>query len=246
MKISNTILIICSLFFFSSSQISAQDACCGYGSLLQSGLFGGYGFQQYSAAGLNNYLDYYNELTGLNYDEFGTAWGWQIGANIIQIQQLDWLIGVKLYYQSVAETQDQDGYYLGEAATQELELEITSWGFGMSLSYDLNNNFDIRVLDALMTITDVGFTSTIKAPNAPNPDEYLSETGNIGFTADAGLVWYPLPPYVSLEILGGYSWFSMEDVRDDEFEAFPTENEDFIDGGGFFAVAILSVGTTFD
>jgi len=237
------------LFTILTTDSKAQDDCCGVGSifssLLQGGIFGGYGLQQYSAKGFNDFLTDYNQETGLNFENFGTAWGWRLGANIIQFRLDDWLVGIKLYYQAAKEKQEQGGTYQGESATQEFEMEITNWSFGMSFSYILNSNFDIRVFDALMTITDVTFNNTIKASNAPPKDEYTSETGNIGFSADAGVVWYPLPPYLSLELLGGYSLFSMENVRNDDYDSFPTGNEDFIDGGGFFAVAVLTVGIPF-
>ena len=245
------VISIISLFSLcDSTLLKAQNDCCGlgsvFGSLLQSGIFGGYGFQQYSAKGFNDFLSEYNVETGLGFKDFGNAYGWRVGANIIQFRQRDFLIGVKLYYQSVKETQDQSGTYQGETATQEFEMELTSWGFGMSFSYIINSNFDIRILDAIMTVNDVLFTNTIKSSNAPPKDEYTNETGNIGFSADAGIVWYPFPPYLSIEVLGGYSLFSMESVRDDDFESFPTGNEDFIDGGGFFAFAVLTIGIPFD
>ena len=249
-SILKSILLIPIVFLFFSFNVFAQDDCCGFGSvfgsLLQSGIFGGYGIQQYSPKGLNDFLADYNTETGLDFNDFGTAFGWRVGANIIQLRHDDWLIGVKLYFQSVTEAQDQDGTYQGEDATQEFEMEIDRWGFGMSFSYILNNNFDVRIFDALLTINDITFTNTIKSSNAPPQDEFTNETGGIGFSADAGIVWYPLPPYLSIEVLGGYSFFSIETVRDYDYDNFPTGNEDFIDGGGFFACAVLTVGIPFN
>ncbi len=52
-----SVVLFALLVFSNSSLIKAQSACCGLdfmaGMLLESGIYGGYGAQQFSAAGLN-------------------------------------------------------------------------------------------------------------------------------------------------------------------------------------------------
>ena len=49
---------------------------------MQSGIFGGYGIQMYSAEGLNEVLP-----SEVGFKDYGTAMGWRVGANIIQLQR---------------------------------------------------------------------------------------------------------------------------------------------------------------
>ncbi|MFI5237880.1 MAG: hypothetical protein ACHQLA_08080 [Ignavibacteriales bacterium] len=248
MKIS--LLPIYVLLFISvdCSTIKAQDNCCGTGnifsSILGSGIFGGYGFQQFGADGLNNII---NSTPGLaeNFDDFGFAYGWRVGANLIQVGQDDFLVALKFYYQSVYEQQEASGTYQGEDATQELNLQINNWSFGMSLSYVINENFDIRIFDALMTFPTASLKNKISTTSSFIEDEYESTESNIGFTFDAGLVYYPFPPYISLEVVGGYSFFSFETLETADGNIL-SSTSDIIDSGGFLATAVLTVGIPFD
>ena len=49
-----------------TSLVKAQSACCGLdilgGMLLESGIYGGYGAQQFSATGFNDYIKVYNDI----------------------------------------------------------------------------------------------------------------------------------------------------------------------------------------
>lgn len=224
----------------------AQDDCCGMGSIfssiLGSGVFGGYGFQQFSAEGLNGLITA-NPILDENFEDFGFAHGWRAGANIIGIRQDDILATFKVYYQSVKELQEAGS----GNETQELELKINSWSLGLGLSYVVNDNFDIRLLDALMTFNSAELTNDIHSVSGgDSKQEFESTESNLGFSFDAGFVYYPFPPYIAIEAIGGYSLFAIETMRDKEdFEDLET-NGDFIDGGGFFAFAVLTIGIPFN
>ncbi len=211
-----------------------QDDCCGVGSifssLMQSGIFGGYGIQMYGAEGLNEVLP-----SEVGFKDYGTAMGWRVGANIIQLQRSQLLMGLKFYYQQMTETQNATG--------QEIKLNLTQFNLGMSFSYIINNSFDIRIFDAMISWTNAELTNAVEGFD---DRVYKSPETNTGFTADAGIVYYPFPPYVSLEILGGYSIFSVEKVNLEAGQSSLSTINDIVDGGGFFAVAVLTVGIPFN
>lgn len=238
------------LIFFNPISLMAQDDCCGMGtifsSILGSGIFGGYGFQQYSAAGLDGYITQNLESEGISYDDFGFSHGWRAGANIVGIRQNNLLAVFKIYYQSMKEKQQQDGTYQGNPATQKLEVELNSWGLGFGLSYILSNHFDYRILDALMTFNNADFTNSISSTTQSQKFEYESASTNLGFTFDTGFVFYPLPPYIAIEVIGGYSFLTIETVEEKDSFAELTTTDDFIDGGGFFAAAVLTIGIPFN
>ena len=235
MKNLFTSLLIAGLLFTAfTSDSKAQDDCCGIGSifssLIQSGIFGGYGVQMYGAEGLNEVLP-----SEVGFNDYGTAMGWRVGANIIQLQHQQLMMGLKFYFQSMTETQDVTG--------QEIKLNLTQFNLGMSFSYIISNSFDIRIFDALISWTSAELTNAVEGFD---DRVYKSPGSNTGFTADAGFVYYPFPPYVSLEILGGYSMFSIDKVNLEEGESTLTTINDLVDGGGFFAVAVLTVGLPFN
>jgi len=161
--------------------------------------------------------------------------GWRVGANIIQLQREQLLIGLKFYYQAMKEKQDVTG--------QDMILDITQWNLGMSFSYIINNSFDIRIFDAMLSWTNAKLTRT---GDGFNDIVFKSPESSTGFTADAGVVYYPFPPYVSLEVLGGYSIFSIDKVNLEEGQSNLSTINDIVDGGGFFAVAVLTIGLPFN
>ena len=237
MKNLFTSLLIAGLLFTTfTSDSNAQDDCCGIGSifssLIQSGIFGGYGIQQFSAEGLNK-----SELLLSNKDfkDYGTAMGWRVGANIIQFQHEQLMMGLKFYYQEMREKQDLTG--------QDMTLDIKQFNLGTSFSYIINKSFDIRIFDVLISWTNAELTRT---GDGFDDIVFKSPETNTGFTADAGIVYYPFPPYVSLEILGGYSIFSIDKVNLVEGVDNIDKIDDIVDGGGFFAVAVLTVGLPFN
>ena len=219
---------------FTTDSKAQDDSCCPIGSifssLIQSGIFGGYGIQMYSAEGLNEVLP-----SEVGFKDYGTAMGWRVGANIVQLQHEELMMGLKFYYQSMTETQDEAG--------QKIKLNLTQWNLGMSFSYIISQSFDIRIFDVLISWTNAELTNAV---DGYDDDVYKSPETNTGFTADAGIVYYPFPPYVSLEVLGGYSLFSVDKVNLEEGASTLSTINDFVDGGGFFGVAVLTVGLPFN
>jgi len=208
---------------------------------VQSGIFGGYGMQQFSAKGLNELLP-----QDAGFKDFGTALGWRAGANILGFRRDDFLVALKFYFQSMTEKQDRTGEENGESFTQQLKLDINQWDLGMSFSYVINKNFDFRIADIYLSWTGAELTNSFTTANAPPDDVYKSPSSNIGFTFDTGIVWYPFPPYLSLEVIGGYSIFTVDEMVLEEGSSELNEITDPIDGGGLFAFAVLTIGIPFN
>lgn len=243
-----------------SNNSKAQEDCCGVGSifsmLVQSGIQGGYGLQQYSAAGWNHYVDVYNEkrtetLTK-KMDNFGTAMGFKIGANIIRIQQEDILFDVKLAYSWMKEINEATADLpTGGSAKREYELKLGTFGFGFGISYVLNRHFDIKILDAMVTWTSTDLINKYTDVSSSTEQKLSSPESSVGGSIATGLVFYPLPPYVSIEANVGYSLFSIDEMRfDDQSSLQVDENTselmtNFIDGGGLFAFIQLNVAVPF-
>jgi hypothetical protein len=231
----NKIVIVLFISVFSlsnSTLLKAQNDCCGLGSIfqniVQSGIFGGYGMQQFSAKGLNEVLP-----QDVGFKDFGTAYGWRAGANILGFRQKDFLVSLKFYFQSTTEKQDRTGEENGESYTQEIKLDINQWDLGMSFSYVINKNFDFRIADIFITWTGAELTNSFTTANSPPDDVYKSPSSNTGFTFDTGIVWYPFPPYLSLEVIGGYSIFTVDEMILEEGNSNLNEISDPIDGADY-------------
>ncbi|NWF50428.1 MAG: hypothetical protein HXY49_07785 [Ignavibacteriaceae bacterium] len=244
------------LVSFCAKDVSSQNDCCGVGSLfsylVRSGISGGYGIQQFDAEGLNNYISVYNQkrvstLTK-KMDDFGLATGFRVGANLFQVQYDDILFGLKLSYQWMKQENEATATISGATAKREYELKINTLGVGTSFSYILSKHFDIKIIDLLLTWTSAKFINRFSEPGKPTTEETLeSPESSIGVIGGTGIVFYPLPPYVSIELNIGYSMFSVDEMQFSDGTSLQV-NEDtpeimtnFISAGGFFAFAQLNL-----
>lgn len=236
--------------------IKAQSACCGLdivgGMLLESGIYGGYGIQQFSATGFNDYIKVYNEnrpaLTD-KMDEFGFSHGWKVGANILQFQDDDMLYGLNFFYQQTQEKHEATATLTNDIqAKREYVLTLISYGFGISFAYVMSNSFDFKIADIKVNWNKAKLVNKYSEGTNPTTEQVLKDPeASIGGQISTGIVYYPFPPYISLEANVGYSYFTIDQMQ---FESgqYLSQNENsgelmenFIDGGGFFAFAQLNI-----
>jgi len=116
----------------------------------------------------------------------------------------------------------------------------------MSFFYIISKNFDYRIADIFISWTGAELTNSFTTANALSDGVYKSSGSNTGFTFDTGVVWYSFPPFLALEVLGGYSIFTVDKLVLEEGSSELTEISDVIDVGGFFAVAVLTIGIPFN
>ena len=245
------------LIFVSSSSFAQGSACCGLdymaGYLLQSGVSGGYGAQQFSAAGFNDYIKVYNNnRPALNkkMDDFGFAHGWKAGANIIQIQDEDMLYGLNIFYQQTKEKHEATAVLTNNiSAKREYDLTLISYGIGISFSYILSKSIDFKIADVKVNWNKAKLINRYTEGTNPSTEQVLKNPeANIGGQISTGLLYYPFPPYISLEASVGYSYFSINEMQFESSGQFLAKNENsvekmenFIDGGGLFAFAQLNI-----
>lgn len=255
MKKFSTALFVFVLFL-NSSNINAQSACCGLdilgGMLLESGVSGGYGAQQFSATGLNGIVKTLNSQSSVtkNMDEFGFAHGWRVGANLLNVQDDNMLYGFNFFYQQTKEIHEATTTLTNNIpAKREYELTLISYGIGISFSYILNKSFDFKIADIKVNWNNAKLVNKYTEGTSASTEEILKNPeANIGGQISTGIVYYPFPPYVSLEVNAGYSYFTIDEMQFETSKQFLASNENssekmdnFIDGGGFFAFAQLNI-----
>jgi hypothetical protein len=252
-----SVVLFALVVLFNSSSIKAQSACFGLdflaGMLLESGVYGGYGAQQFSATGFNDYIKVYNNnrpaLTK-RMDEFGFAQGWRAGATILNVQDDHMLYGLNIFYQQMKEKNEATATLTNNVtAKREYDLTLISYGFGISFSYILSNSFDFKIADVKMSWNNAKLLNKYtEGTNAATEEVLKNPEANIGGQIATGIVYYPFPPYVSLEVNVGYSYFTIGEMQFESSQQYLARNENsnekmdnFIDGGGFFGFAQLNI-----
>lgn len=239
---------------------STAQTCCGaeycVGLVLYSGVFGGYGIQQYSAEGLNDYIKYYNNKRTATLtkkmDEFGLAKGYTIGGKFFQYEISRLLFSMKFIFSKMNEM----NYATASTGKREYDLTLTTWGFGMGFSKVLNRHFDFKIADMYMTFNNAKFVNRFKSStnSSLNTEQELKNSeAAIGGMITTGIVYYPLPPFISFELNAGYSYFSIGEMEFSNGYTKLAKNEDsnvamdnFASGGGFFANLMLQIAIPFD
>jgi hypothetical protein len=249
------------IFFVYNPKLSAQ-ACCGadyvLAYLVQSGINGGYGIQYYNPTGFNRYIDAYN----LNYsstlktkmEKFGTALGFKVGVNVAQIQVDNFLFGLKGDYHQMNEKHSATADISpGVQATREFDLTLRSFGVGISASYVVAKRLDIKFLDLMLNWNYALLKNKYKDPTNSKEEKLESPEKSMGFSAGAGLTFYPVPPYLAVEGTVGYSVFSIDQMQFDGGAFFLQQTPsggglmtDFIESGGLFAFIQLNLAFPFN
>jgi hypothetical protein len=250
------VVLIALVLFLSSSLINAQSACCGLdilgGMLLESGVYGGYGAQQFTAKGLNGLVNNYNTQSKVTQkmDEFGFAHGWRVGANMLQFQDDNMLYGLNFFYQQLQQKQEASETSINNVVgKREYALTLISYGIGISFSYVINKSFDFKIADIKVNWNNAKLINKYtEGTNAPTEEILKNPEANIGGQISTGIVYYPFPPYVSLEANVGYSYFTIDEMQFETSKQFLASSENsnekmdnFIDGGGFFGFAQLNI-----
>ncbi len=262
MKISFTALFLFLFLFQSfSSKTNAQDDCCGLGSImslvLTSGIHGGYGIQQFSAEGLNHYIDVYNQnrtstLTK-KMDKFGSAVGFKFGINPFQFLVDDWVIGMKLSYHILKEKHEATATLQTGVSRREYELTLKSFHVGLNFAYYISRNLDLKIADLVLTFNSADLKNSLIQPNLPTTEQKLTSSENpIGFLFSTGFVFYIIPPYLSIEGTVGYSIFSIDEMQFEDGSRLQVDENNnsgmtnFIDGGGLYVFAQLNIAIPFN
>ncbi len=257
-KLSTTIFLF--FLFANASSVSAQS-CCGLdfltGAILQSGINFGYGVQQFSAEGLNNYIKVYNNKRPFltkKMDDFGFATGWRAGANLLAIEEHNMFYGMNVFYQQMKEKHEASALLSNDIpAKREYDLTLISYGVGFWFSYIISKSFDFKVADIRLNFNKAKFINRYTEGTNPSAEQVLKDPeASMGGQISTGLLYYPYAPYVSIELSVGYSYFTIDEMQFESSGLSLAVNEDsnekmdnFIDSGGFFAFAQLNVAIPF-
>jgi hypothetical protein len=230
----------------------AKGQAVGFGCLGFVGGFGGYSFQRYNPAGLNEYISVYNQLRGDSLTspmgKFGTAKGYRVGLNFFRANIEGFILTTKGYYQFLTEEHESMLESSAGISSANFELEMKNWGVGVDLGTSITKALSWKVIDAALLYSSAKLTDTRNYPNAlTEVNKYSSESSTFGYSIGTGFIFELIDEYVSIEGLAGYTVFNIDKVQSDgnfltvdERSTAPMQN--FIESGGFNAVLQLNIG----
>jgi hypothetical protein len=219
----------------------------GFGCLGFVGGYGGYNYQQFNPAGLNEYIRYKNQLeyTIKPVDEFNYATGYRIGLNFFRATfESGIIVTAKGFYQYLSKkSKGTTGVGVNED-NYSIDLTFKNWSVGFDVGWEFTSILSWKILDGSLNFNNATLTQITDLPGETIIIRHKSDAGVVGYSIGTGIIVAVIKDYVSLEGLAGYSYIVIDDVIDESGKPFPGMNYStkFIESGGFSAVIQLNVG----
>lgn len=245
------------IFFLLISISSIAEAqTFGFGCLGFVGGYGGYSYQDYKAAGLNEYIIYWNSLEFVHspLDEFSSASGYRVGLNLFRATfENGIIVTAKGFYQYLSK-ENKAGVGAGASDNNySMDLTFNNWSLGFDVGWQFTKVVSWKIIDGSLNFNNVTLTQTTDLPGEPSIiNKYKSDSGVIGYSIGTGIIVSIIKDYISIEGLAGYTYLSIDDLKNDDGTGFlagnpeamniSLEHDKFIDSGGFTAVIQLNVG----
>ena len=243
--LSNFKKIIFLLFVLNAYQVLDAQTF-GFGCLGFVGGYGGYSYQNYNPAGLNEYIRYWNSLEFVHspLDEFSSADGYRLGLNFFRATfENGIIVTAKGFYQYVNEENKATVGGSTNTDNHTMDLTFKSWSLGFDVGWEFTKIVSWKILDGSLNFNNVTLTQTTDLPGESDVNKYKSDSGVIGYSLGTGII-VAINQYVSIEGLAGYTHIVIDNVYSENGEPFLNTNykDKFIDSGGFSTVIQLNVG----
>lgn len=245
------------IIFLILSSISyvAKAQTFGFGCLGFVGGYGGYSYQDYNAAGLNEYIKYWNSLEFVHspLDEFSSASGYRVGLNFFRATfENGIIVTAKGFYQYLSKENKAGVGVDASDNNYSMDLTFNNWSLGFDVGWQFTKVVSWKILDGSLNFNNVTLTQTTDLPGETILNKYKTNSGVIGYSIGTGIIVTIIKDYVSIEGLAGYTYVVIDNVYDENGtpllnpvqipeQAIWTENK-FIESGGFSAVIQLNVG----
>ena len=243
------------IFFLLISISSLAEAqTFGFGCLGFVGGYGGYSYQDYNAAGLNEYIKYWNSLEFVHspLDEFSSASGYRVGLNFFRATFENGIIlTAKGFYQYLSKENKATAGVGASDDNYSMDLTFNNWSLGFDVGWQFTKVVSWKIIDGSLNFNNVTLTETTDLPGETYVNKYKSDSGVIGYSIGTGIIVAIIKDYVSIEGLAGYTYIVIDNVYNENGSALlsrnsvgfaPSFSNKFIESGGFTAVIQLNVG----
>ncbi len=241
-------LIVSSIAFVTRAQ------SFGFGCLGFVGGYGGFTYQKYNAAGLNDYLEFFNQLENTvdPVEEFNSATGYRVGLNFFRATfENGIIVTVKGFYQYLSKKNKGTVGIDVNDDNYSMDLTFKNWSLGFDVGWEFTKVVSWKILDGSLNFNNVILTQTTDLPGETIVNKYKSDSGVFGYSIGTGIIVALIKDYVTIEGLAGYTYLVIDNVYDENgvrlwnpsaiFE-MPYITNNFIESGGFSAVIQLNVG----
>lgn len=243
------------IFFLLISISSLAEAqTFGFGCLGFVGGYGGYSYQDYNAAGLNEYIKYWNSLEFVHspLDEFSSASGYRVGLNLFRATfENGIIVTAKGFYQYLSKENKATAGVGASDDNYSMDLTFNNWSLGFDVGWQFTKVVSWKIIDGSLNFNNVTLTETTDLPGETYVNKYKSDSGVIGYSIGTGIIVAIIKDYVSIEGLAGYTYIVIDNVYNENGSALlsrnsvgfaPSFSNKFIESGGFTAVIQLNVG----
>ncbi len=220
---------------------------CGFGCLGLSGVYGGYGYQQFNADGLNNFIalqDAYSSIALPEIKKFKDAKGFRVGANLIRFDYKDFIFSVKGSYQLLEskQTASQNSEQIENDISATLKLDY--WAVGIDFGYSVSSFLDLKFADAQVTFHSAKLNLSRSSGSIKYDNEYKTDKSVTGYFIGSGFILNFVKNYLSFEATAGYTNFRIKELQDDKNILIPNgnNNSDLIKSGGLTVFGQLNIG----
>ncbi len=216
------------IFFLLISISSIAEAqTFGFGCLGFVGGYGGYSYQDYNAAGLNEYIRYWNSLEFVHspLDEFSSASGYRVGLNFFRATfENGIIVTAKGFYQYLSK---ENKATVGIGASDDnysMDLTFNNWSLGFDVGWQFTKVVSWKIIDGSLNFNNVTLTETTDLPGETYVNKYKSDSGVIGYSIRNRNYSSIINDYVSIEGLAGYTQIVIDNVYNDNGEPFLNSN----------------------
>ena len=159
------------IFFLLISISSLAEAqTFGFGCLGFVGGYGGYSYQDYNAAGLNEYIKYWNSLEFVHspLDEFSSASGYRVGLNLFRATfENGIIVTAKGFYQYLSK-ENKAGVGVGASDDNySMDLTFNNWSLGFDVGWQFTKVVSWKIIDGSLNFNNVTLTQTTDLPGEP-------------------------------------------------------------------------------
>jgi hypothetical protein len=247
--LKNILLLLFLFLQFSNQLIIGQTF--GFGCLGFVGGYAGFTYQNYDAAGLNEYIREFNQREYVNtpVDEFSHSYGFRVGLNFFRATFANGiLVTAKGYYQYL-DKKNKGGVGIGQSTDNySIDLDSRNYSLGFDVGWQFTKLISWKIIDGSLNFNNITLTETTALAGSPTEvKKYKSDTSVLGYSIGTGIIVAIIQDYVSIEGLAGYTFLVIDNVYLDDGTKFinseqTTSQAKFINSGGFTAVVQLNVG----
>lgn len=217
----------------------------GFGCLGLSGFYAGYSEQQYSADGLNQYIqqNYYGPIPK-DKVEFKKGTGYRVGANLFRAKFDNFFISAKGYFQFVKENLEQNTTSQSDVIKNEYQLSLNHWSLALDVGIPLFSIIDFKVIEGGVVFHNIEFIhSTFKNNTQLSETKYEPPSNKVNYYIGSGLIIHIIPDYISIEGTASYQFIKLDElVIKSELLTGPTKISNPVSKGGLMTTVQLNIG----